>query len=133
MQALIDRGVEPATAEILVRDAELAHAMRDAKQAAQTAAGKPKAPTREELLRLPAMLSDAQAVLYDAETNTLLYVYPSAPRDAAKVVVAVDYRLKTASGKVKTNSVRTVSLSDFLSLQKDLDSGVLELLQGSLK
>jgi len=133
VQALIDRGVEPATAEILVRDAELAHVLRESKQAARTVSGQPKAPALDELKQLPTMLADPQAVLFDRAHDALLYVYPSAPRDAAKVVVAVDYRLKTAQGNVTTNSVRTMSLADFSALQKDLDSGVLELLQGTLK
>jgi len=132
VQALIDRGIEPATAEILVRDAELAHAVRDAKKTSATSGGLPKALTLEELGRLPQILGDPQAVLLDASDNTLIYVFGAQRREAGKIVVAVNYTLKTDAGKVKANYFKTASLIDWSNVRKGVSDGSLELLQGEL-
>jgi hypothetical protein len=130
--ALRAKGLEPATAAIVARDVEIAHALRDAKQAAETATGRPKALTREELAQLPEMLGDPQAVLLEPKENVLIYVFPAARREAGKILVRVNYRLKTDAGRVVTNAFRTASLIDYADIAKEVNGGGLILLKGKL-
>ncbi|AQZ95555.1 phage minor head protein [Halopseudomonas phragmitis] len=122
-------GVVAVTAAITMNDASMLHTLRGAKAAAVTAAGKPKALDVDELAQLPAVLAAPQAVLLDVAANTLLYVFPAERRDAGKLVVLVNYRLK---GDERTNSVRSGSLIDWQNVRKDVDNGALVLLEGQL-
>ena len=84
---LKQEGVMPASAEIVVRDKDVAHAFRDAK-----VSGVPW----EWYLELPLRLSSLRAVLLDRSTPdrpTLLYVF-DLPADAitrARIVLKLDY------------------------------------------
>ncbi|HBN8473906.1 TPA: hypothetical protein L4942_003512 [Pseudomonas aeruginosa] len=122
-------GVEASTAVISVGDGDILHALRDAKAVATTTAGAPKALTISELAGLPQILAQPQAVLLDAGASTLLYVLAAERREAAKVVVLVNYRLK---GEERTNAVRTASLIDWQNVRKDVNNGTLVLLEGAL-
>lgn len=129
IQGLEGAGVIAQTAAISVGDGDILHAVRDAKALATTASGLPKALSLAELALLPQVLAQPQAVLLDADANTLIYVFAAERREAAKVAVLVNYRLK---GTERTNSVRTGSLIDWADVRKDVKSGKLVLLEGSL-
>lgn len=131
IKAMADRGVEPKSAAIMIRDRDLLHASRDAKQRT-TAAGLPKALTTEELLDLPGLIDRAEAALLDERSGTLLLVYPAKRREAGKLVVALDYRLKSAAGVETVNVVKSASLLDLQDVAKDVRSGRLVLLDGAL-
>lgn len=132
VRSMIAAGMEPSTAPIVARDAEVLHALRDTKTLSR--GGKAVALTADELAHLPSLLQQPHAVLLDRADETLLYVVDaSARREAGKIVVAVNYRLKTASGKLEVNSFRTASLIDLVDVRKGVDSGELQLLQGSLE
>lgn len=132
VRGLAERGLEPESAAIAVRDDEILHSLRPDKAGATTTAGKPKGLTIEELVRLPAMLDAPLAVLLEPATKTLLYVLPAQRREAVKLVVRMDLRLKTVEGATTVNSFRTGSLIDFADVTKDLKAGTLELLDGNL-
>lgn len=123
-------GLEPATAIILVRDADVLHALRDRKTAARS--GRAVGLTAAELAQLPALLQGRRAVLLDAAAGALLYIYDAVRREAGKVVVRVDYRLKTADGKAQVNAFRTASLIDLVDVRKDVAAGRLLLVAGAL-
>jgi len=60
------------------------------------------APAREDLLRLPQLLDQATAVLWDADNANLVYVCPAKqPGRVLKVVVDVPMRPKDAKGLAK--------------------------------
>ena len=60
------------------------------------------APARADILRLPALLDEATAVLWDADNANLVYVCPSnTPGRVLKVVVDVPMRPKDAKGLAK--------------------------------
>lgn len=133
VRGLDQHGLAPQTAAISMGDGDLLHALRDAKAAAATAAGKPKALTLAELATLPQILAQPQAVLLDAPASTLIYVFAAARREAGKVVVRVGFPTKgPARETLLVNNVRTASLIDLVDVQKDMDSGKLVLLEGAL-
>lgn len=133
VRALSAAGIEPATAPIVARDVEVLHALRDTKPAT-SAIGKAIALLPQELEHLPSLLASPRAVLLDRVDQVLLYVVDaSSRREAGKVVVAVNYRLKTAQGKQTANAFRTASLIDVVDVRADLSAGRLELLAGSLE
>jgi hypothetical protein len=127
--ALEAAGVSPQTAAITVGDGDILHTLRDAKAMATTAAGRPKALSLAELATLPNILAQPQAVLLDQQASVLIYVFPADRREAGKIAIQVNYRLK---GEERTNSVRSGSLIDWADVQKDVDSGKLVLLEGAL-
>lgn len=128
-QALEATGVMPQTAAITVSDGDILHALRDAKAQAATAKGRPKALSLAELATLPDVLAQPQAVLLDELAAVILYVFAAERREAGKIAVLVNYRLK---GEERTNSVRSGSLIDWADVQKDVASGRLVLLEGAL-
>ncbi|MCX7071204.1 MAG: phage minor head protein [Gammaproteobacteria bacterium] len=134
VKALLAREVVPESAAIIVRDKEVQHVFRETKQT--TKAGLPKQPSLEDFKRLPELLDQPRAVLLDRKSGTLIYVFnPSAAtgRSAGRIIVEVNYALKTASaGKLKTNSVRSVTLSSTADIAKDVAAGMLEVLDGKL-
>ncbi len=133
VSALQTAGVEPLTSAIVARDVEVLHALRDSKSALSVIAT-PRALSAEELVRLPQLLRAPVAVLLDQVDQTVLYIAPaSARRETAKVVVALNYRLKTQSGKDITNSFRTASLIDLVDLRAAVNRGELKILSGSLE
>lgn len=132
VQKMAAAGLEPSTAPIVARDKEILHALRDAKPSAG-AAGLAVALLPAELEKLPALLASPQAVLLDRADNVLLYVVDASARRAlGKIIVAVDYRLKTADGKQQANAFVTASLIDAVDVRKEVDAGTLILLRGSV-
>lgn len=127
--ALAEQQVVPSTAPIIARDVEVLHALRDSKAAAL----KPVALTPDELAALPTLLRSPRAVLLDRQDNALLFVVDASDRrEAAKIVVAINYMLKTADGKQVTNSFRTATLVDLADLRASVAGGELTLLSGDL-
>lgn len=132
VQKMADVGLEPSTAPIVARDKEILHALREGKPTV-SAAGKAIALLPEELEQLPALLASPQAVLLDRADNVLLYVVDASTRRAlGKIVVAIDYRLKTADGKQQANAFVTASLIDAVDVRKEVDAGTLTLLRGDV-
>jgi hypothetical protein len=94
-QAVRDAGGDPvqvvtaSAKRILHADSAKHHAMSTA-------------PAREDILRLPELLDEATAVLWDADNANLVYVCPAAESDRVlKVVVDVPMRPKDARGLKK--------------------------------
>lgn len=126
-------GIEPVTSAIVARDAEVLHALRDSKSALKAIAT-PRALAADELVRLPQLLREPVAILLDQVDQAVLYIAPaSTRRETAKVVVALNYRLKTDAGKDVTNSFRTASLIDLVDLRAAVNRGELKILSGSLE
>lgn len=112
----------PSTAEIVMRDRDVAHLLRDKKQHQLSP---------EWLAGLPARLRRPDAVLLD-KTSTkpdLLYVFHV--DGGARLIFKLDYKLK---GK-QVNLLRSGSVLDDRSMQAvsgQVKSGGYELLEGSL-
>jgi SPP1 gp7 family putative phage head morphogenesis protein len=71
-----------------------------AESAKHVAAG--SAPARQDLLRLPQLLDEATAILWDADHANLIYLCPSGkPGKVLKIVVGVPMRPKDAKGLAK--------------------------------
>lgn len=113
--------IEPATATIVMRDEDYLHMIRAAKRAPLAA---------DVLRRIPALLRERQAVLYDVANDTLLYVF-DAGSSAGKLVIRVNYRLKGADDPV--NLVRTGAYIDRKALLGGLKGGKLRLIEGALQ
>lgn len=135
LDALVKTEITPQTAVIMIRAQEVLHVLQDTQPA--TRSGLPKSPSQEDFSRLPELLSAPRAVLLDRKNQRLIYVFDRASDSGlgtARIIVAVNYTLKTAegSGKQVPNSVRTVKLAETADLAKEVASGTLELLEGSL-
>jgi len=122
VEALLARGIVPASAAITVTQKRVMHMLRDVKSA--------KVPTG--LLRdLPQMLRSPRAVLRDQDNGTLLYVFDAGDQPA-KLIVQLDFRSKARrdakSEEIITNAVRTAGLVE----EHNLREPRLELLAGSL-
>lgn len=113
------RNAAPQSAAIAIDDAKLAHLVRDAKLDAG------KSVPLEYLQRLPELLADPVAVLWDKEKQTLLYVFDvveDAKGRTGKFVVAVDYVRKTRQldgtrVKVTENRVISAGMVDAINLR----------------
>jgi len=113
VRALADEQLQPASAAVAVRDADVLHALRDAKAA--SGAGIDAQTYRQ----LPELLERARAVLLDTSANTpaVLYVVDMPGQDGkvTKLVVRLDMPIKTVLEgrrvpKVPVNLVRTVTV-----------------------
>jgi SPP1 gp7 family putative phage head morphogenesis protein len=129
VRALANAQINPPSAAIAVRDADVLHALRDAKGAAALAP--------DMYARLPELLARASAVLVQpgAVPPGLLYVVDLAQDNGqvAKVVVLIDYETKTGvDGKrrrIPLNLVHTVTLMDANALA---DRSTYQLVWGRL-
>lgn len=129
LEGLLDHGIAPESARVIVRDTEILHMLRDAKAAALTPTGQRKALARADVRRLPEIIAQPQAVLLDTTDNALIYVFKPTEREAGKLVVRVDYRSKLkGAGKQPVNVVRTGGLVNTANLLADR----YRLLEGSL-
>lgn len=123
---LDERSLVPASGLLSVRDEDLLHALRDAKQS----------PLPDDVWgALPRYLASPRAVLLDTthEQPALIYVCDT-PNEEGKAVVVMDYQVKVrnALGKRErfaANIVRTGSLLDARSIES-LKS--FELLEGEI-
>lgn len=74
--------------EIVARDREVLHALRDAKSAVASITATQRALTAEELAQLPRLLRESVAILLDEVDEALLYIVnASSRREAAKIIV----------------------------------------------
>ena len=126
---LKSKGVEPVTNHITVLDKHLTHMARSAKQTAG------KAVPDEMIRRMPEILGEPKAVLWDRKKGNLLYAFdvPGDPKKG-KFVVKVDFNVKVFSeGKrrdVVTNSVKTGGMVQIADLA---DTKTYNLVKGKLK
>ncbi|WP_292999589.1 phage minor head protein [Nevskia sp.] len=133
VESLAARNVIPESAAITIRDREVQHVFRETKTT--TKAGLPKQPSLRDFKQLPNLLTRPRAVLLVTGTSTLIYVFDpesASGRSAGRIVVEVNYSLKTSDGRRGTNSIRTVTLANTADLTKDVRAGSLELLEGRL-
>jgi hypothetical protein len=119
LKGLDDLGINPATYEIVARDTDILHALRDKKTTLWKSTGYRGGISAADLLALPEKLAYPKAVLWDTQDPALLYVFdPAMGGDtAAKIVVRVDFSLKTANGTITTNSFRTAGLVGTINLR----------------
>lgn len=120
-RALVQVGIEPATAAIVVSEAPLAAALQAVGPSALTAA---------ELAQLPTLLRTAGAVLLDREAGALVFVSTQQLlRGAARATVMVDY---PAAGTGGANAFRSAQFVTLAELRARVSSGELQLLHGLL-
>lgn len=125
IEALAAHGASPASAEIMVRDVDLAHMLRDAKARKLPVAW---------LRQLPAHLRQPSAVLLDRthDEPALLLLF-DAP-EGAKLVLRLDYRLKKPRGAL-ANVVGTGRVLDeeaLRTLRNEIGASALILIDGRL-
>ena len=100
--ALTERGAQPASAAITVDRRALGHTTRPAKRA------RGQALTDADLDRIPEILAEPRAILFDDATKdpALLYVFdPLDDERRGKIVVRLDFAAAKSEGV--TNAVRT--------------------------
>lgn len=116
------QGVSPETATITLADDKLIQMRRDLKRARGTDL------SAESLLTIPTTIARPQAVLWDKEKQTLLYVFKQSEGKAAgKMVVEINLKQKGAADI--SNSVRSASRIPAANL---LNKGRYDLVDGSL-
>ena len=109
LDALVRHGVELPTGAVSVARRELAHLARPAKQSRGSAL------SEADIDRLPEVIANPQAVLYEPEDRGLLFVFePADPanRRKGKWFVRVDTRVHESRGghqrrPYRTNSIRS--------------------------
>jgi len=88
---LRERRIEPSEATIEILDKQLIHAMRDYKKLI-----KGTAVSDDDLLRLPEIFAQSQAILFDTEDPALIYVFKTADANyLGKVVVRLNHKINT--------------------------------------
>ena len=124
IEALAALGAKPASAEIMVRDADLAHMLRDTKTRKLPLAW---------LRQLPAHLRQPSAVLLDrTHAEPALLLLFDAP-EGAKLVLRLDYRLKKPRGAL-ANVLGTGALlaeKELAALRGQFGKGI-EVIYGAL-
>lgn len=124
IDALAALGAKPASAEIMVRDADLAHMLRDTKTRKLPLAW---------LRQLPAHLRQPSAVLLDrTHAEPALLLLFDAP-EGAKLVLRLDYRLKKPRGAL-ANVLGTGALlaeKELAALRGQFGKGI-EVIDGAL-
>lgn len=129
LRELQRRNMEPASAAIAVRDADVAHAL-DRRKSADV-----RLPD-DDYKRLPELLTQARALLLergqDGQPDALLYVVdlPQRRGRVAKVVCRLDVPMRVNRSTVLLNHVRTVTIIDPQALQ---DRQRYELIWGTVE
>ncbi len=128
LSPLVERELEAqvgslATSAITLEDRELNHMLRASKAARGAAL------SEADVLRLPELLAAPQAVLWDLEDPALLYVF-AVPQDGqvGKVVIRVNYQVRSRRETLTVNTVRTGGLVPGTNLQ----TSRFKLLEGRL-
>ena len=128
VRALEDRDIHPATATVTVTRRDLAHTTRDSKRQ------RGQSLDDADLDRLPGIIAQPEAVLFDTQDPALLYVFnPVDPgRDKGKVVIRVNYaqhhRVGTEKRRVTTNAIRTAGYV----ARTDLAQSRYEVIEGGI-
>ncbi|AFL76226.1 phage minor head protein [Thiocystis violascens] len=86
--------------------------------------------TPDEWKQVPRQLAEPEAVLYDKENGTLLYVLPSPDGRAAKIVVEAS---RIEKKKPAHESVRTAFKVTRGALQAGIDGRMYDVVRGALK
>jgi len=125
---LQERGITSTDATIEILDKQLIHAMRDYKKLI-----KGTAVSDDDLLRLPEIIAQPQAILFDIEDPALIYVFKTADANyLGKVVVRANYKINVRQNGERitrlSNSVRTAGIIE----KPSLVAKRYELLQGNL-
>ena len=130
VDALTQRGIRLEVATVTITRRDLAHTVRDTKRR------RGQSLDEADLDRLPAIIAQPEAVLFDTQDSALLYVFsPAGGRDGkGKVVIRVNYRDRlTFAGQLpktlRTNSVRTAGYV----AQGDLTQRRYEVLEGAVE
>lgn len=119
------RGVDPVNAGILVEDRLLVGKKAERHEEVGNAL------TSEEWKSLPAALAIPEAVLWDVNNQTLLYVFPSNDKRVGKLAVLVNTQVKkqgvnniARSGfKVKPEDLRShINKGDYVVVRGDLEN-----------
>ncbi len=124
LERMADAGITPASAEIMVRDHDLWHALRATKKNPIDA---------DWWASLPLHLRAPQAVLLDRTHADPALLYVFAGPDGKKVLVKLDYRVKKPQ-RAHVNIVRTGAVltdGEIESLRGQLGRG-LRLIEGEL-
>lgn len=111
------------TSAITLEDREIAHMLRDAKVARGAAL------SEAEILRIPELLTQARATLWDQDNPALLYVFdvPGEER-VGKLVIRVNYEVRSNRQALTLNTVRTGGLVP----AADLQTSRFKVLEGGL-
>lgn len=123
------QGVMPQTGGITINDHAIGHMLRDAKKAVA------KAPALATLRDLPLHLAHPDAVLWDKDKGSLVYVIDVAGAKGTRLVVLLDRAVKVrdpATGKratITTNAIVSGSLVPAAALS---DKRRYELIEGTL-
>lgn len=120
-------GSEPQTALVSMDDAHLVPMIKAA-QAEPQGNALSTVLTLAELVQLPQILAQPEAVLLDAAGSALIYVFDSG-RNGGKVALLVNYLLQGAS---RSNLVQSGSVIDVEQFGQQLASGRLVLVEGNL-
>lgn len=121
---LTEAGAAPTSATVMIRDHDIAHMLRDAK------AG--KAIDIDDVARLPEILAEPEAVLYDRAAKALVYVFSPAGDGSkkGKVVVRVDYAIRTRDEVGKRSTANLARTAGLEGAQSPRDPNRYELLDG---
>jgi len=118
VRSLVDAGIRPATAAIVVQEVEILAASNRTLAAALTV---------DELLRLPALLRTPTAVVLDIAGDRLLYLADLGGRGSAALVVRY-----VAADTPTANTIAGAELADLVAIRDAVAAGRMRLLSGSL-
>ena len=124
---LIRRNQIPTTAVITVTDKDIMHMVRDTK--------KGRSISIEQVKKLPNLIQQPSAVLWDKRNPALLYVFDAISDErSGKVVVRVNYKTKARAEdgerySAQTNSLRSGGLVEARNLA---DTAFYDLVDGTL-
>ena len=127
VQGMQQVGTEPQTALVSMTDVHLVPLVKAA-QAEPQGNALSAVLTLAELVQLPQILAQPEAVLLDAAGNALIYVFDTG-RPGGKVAMVVSYLLQGAS---RSNLVQSGSVIDVEQLSQQLAAGRLVLVEGKL-
>lgn len=109
LDALAARKIEPVSGAITAGGGQISHALRESKSKAITKKdGLRKAMTADELTKLPQLLQQPEAILYDRQNDNILYIFtPLDPNRKGKLVVEFNRSAKVPGSDGLRQSVLT--------------------------
>lgn len=127
VQGMQQAGAEAQTALVSMDDVHLVPLVKAA-QAEPPGNALSTVLTLAELVQLPQILAQPEAVLLDAAGSALIYVFDTG-RAGGKVAMVINYLLQ---GSSRSNLVQSGSVIDVEQLGQQLASGRLVLVEGTL-
>ena len=120
--------VEVSASLVTITQAQLNHLRRDTKRMRGAAL------SAEDIDRLPDIIAEPQAVLWDKEKSNLLFVFAAKGEKQGKVAIEVEYARDTKLNntdkqRMITNSIRSAGYVDTYNLRE----AQYDLLKGDLK